>query len=422
MKLTPRKIAIVITSLVALLVVTLFSSSLFETNTAGFRQVKQAAVTGTLTCRLEPGMYTQMFGDIHTYKEASTFAFTTDGVEGARPIGSLPTRFNDGTQANVSGSVRVMLPNTCDELVAVHRKFKSMDGVMGKLVLPAIRKALFSSGPHMTAAESYAERRAEFAELVSDQLVNGVIRVDKAKVEVTDEITGEKREGWEIRKLNCVEDDGLNCVNGLQRDPSVFREFGITLTNFVIDEITYPQAVLDQIERQRKARMDIITQQAEAKQAEARAKKAAAEAEAAIAETRAKEEIQKTQRIVKAEADKAEAVLQAEKVKEVAKLEKEAAEFEKKKQILLGEGEATRKRLVMQADGALEKKLEAWVKAQQFYADALGKAQPGALVPALQMGGGAQGNSSAQSFIDLFTAKAARDLTLDMKVKGGASQ
>jgi hypothetical protein len=272
----------------------------------------------------------------------------------------------------------------------------------------------------MTAAESYAERRAEFAELVSEQLVNGVIKVDKTKVEITDEITGEKREGWEITKLTCPEDDGLRCVNGLQRDPSVFREFGITLTNFVIDEITYPDAVLQQIERQRKARMDIITQQAEAKQAEARAKKAAAEAEAAIAETRAKEEIQKTQRIVKAEADKAEAVLQAEKVKEVAKLEKEAAEFEKKKQILLGEGEATRKRLVMQADGALTQKLEALVSINAKYAEALSKASPGSLVPSLSMGGSNSGG--ALDLINLLTAQAARQLSVDTNIKGQTSK
>ena len=291
---------------------------------------------------------------------------------------------------------------------------------MGKLVLPAIRKALFSSGPHMTASESYAERRAEFAELVSDQLVNGVIRVDKQKVQVTDEITGEQREGWEIKKLTCTE-ESLSCVNGLQRDPSVFREFGITLTNFVIDEINYPEAVLGQIERQRKARMDIITQQAEAKQAEARAKKAASEAEAAIAETRAKEEIQKTQRIVKAEADKAEAVLQAEKVKEVAKLEKEAAEFEKKKLTLLGEGEAARKRLVMSADGALEKKLEAWVEAQKAWAAAYKDRK----VPSTVFGGGGNssgagyGDTDVQALIKLLTVNTAQDLNLKMSVPKG---
>ena len=87
---------------------------------------------------------------------------------------------------------------------------------------------------------------------------------------------------------------------------------------------------------------------------------------------------------------------------------KEAAEFEKRKQILLGEGEATRKRLVMQADGALAQKLATLEKINQAYADALAKAQPGALVPALQMGGAGKGGGSAMNFVDLLTAKAAR--------------
>lgn len=412
-----QKLAIIISSVVALLIVTLFSSSLFETNTAGHMQVKQAAITGELTCRLDPGMYGQFFGDIHTYSEASTFFFTADTETGENRDQSLPTRYNDGTQAKVSGSVRVILPQDCESLTLIHRKFKSMNGVMGKLVLPAIRKALFSSGPHMSAAESYAERRAEFAALVEDQLVNGVIHVDKEQVEKLDEITGKKKLVWEVNKVKCEADDGLTCVGGLRRDVAVFREFSISLTNFVVDEINYPKNVTAQIEAQRKARMDIITQQAEAKQAEARASKAAAEALAAVAETRAKEEIEKTQRIVRAEADKAEAVLQAEKVKDVAKLEKEAAEFEKKKQILLGEGEATRKKLVMQADGALEKKLDALVKINAQYADALAKAQPGALVPALQMGSSSGGSGGALDLVNLLTAKAAKDLSTDLGVQ-----
>jgi regulator of protease activity HflC (stomatin/prohibitin superfamily) len=270
----------------------------------------------------------------------------------------------------------------------------------------------------MTAAESYAERRGEFATLAEDQLINGVIKVDQLEQETVDPITGDTTTIKVVTPRTCGEDNGTTCVGGRERDLGVFREFGISLTNFVIDGIKYPDNVLAQIEAQRKARMNIITQEAEAKEAEARAKKAKSEAEAAVAETRAKEEIAKTQRIVKAEADKAEAVLQAEKVKDVARLEKEAAEFTKKKEILLGEGEATRKRLVMQADGALEKKLAAWVKAQEAYAKALGTAQPGALVPSLQMGTSGGKSGSAQDFINLLTAGAAKDLSLDLKVKG----
>lgn len=401
-------------AVLAVLVTAITFNQIVETNEAGNVQVKQAAVTGTLSCKLDPGMWTQLFGTIHTYKEAETFQFIESTGR------SLPTRFADATKAQVSGTVRVLLPVTdCDALVRIHRKFKSFDGVMSRLVEPAMRKALFMSGPHMTAAESYAERRGEFASLAEDQLINGVIRVDKTEREIVDPITGEKKTIKVVEPRTCTKENGTTCVGGFERDVGVFREFNISLTNFVIDGIKYPKNVLAQIEAQRQARMDIITQQAEAQQAEARAKKAVAEAEAAIAETRAKEEIQKTQRIVKAEADKAEAVLQAEKVKEVAKLEKEAAEFEKKKQILLGEGEATRKKLVMQADGALQQKLDAWVKAQEFYAGALGKAQPGALVPTLMMGSNGKSGSASTDLVELLKAKTARDLSLDLGVRSG---
>jgi regulator of protease activity HflC (stomatin/prohibitin superfamily) len=183
-----------------------------------------------------------------------------------------------------------------------------------------------------------------------------------------------------------------------------------------LTDIVYPKAVLDQIEAQRNARMDIITQQAEAKKEEAEALKEEAVGRKNVAQSRAKELVEKEQRIVRAEADKAEAILKGEKVKEVAKLEKEAAEFEKKKQILLGEGEATRKRLVMSADGALEKKLGAWVEAQKVWAEAYSKRN----VPTTVLGGGGgsgHGDADVQSLIKLLTVKTAKDLSLDLGVK-----
>lgn len=411
-QITPRKIFILVGASIGAILLLFSAGSLVETNTAGNVQVKQAAITGELTCKLDPGMWAQMFGTIHTYKEASTFHFSATSERGD---GSLPTRFADATKAQVSGTVRVLLPVTdCDSLIQIHKKFRSFDGVMVKLVEPAMKKALFNSGPHMTAAESYAERRGEFASLAEDQLMNGVIRVDQVSRTVVDILTGKKTVIRVVQPRSCTEENDT-CIGGFARQIGVFRAFGITLTNFVIDGITYPDNVLAQIEAQRAARMDIITQQAEAQQAEARAKKAVAEASAAVAETRAKEEISKTQRIVKAEADKAEAILHAQKVKEVAKLAKDAAVFEKDRQILLGQGEATRKRLVMGADGALDKKLAAYVATQKAWAEAYSKRK----VPTTVFGGSGSGgqDGSTQVLIDLLTAKTAKDLSLDISTK-----
>ncbi len=386
-----------------------FGGNIVETNTAGFMQVKQAAVTGTLTCRMEAGMYYQGFGDIHTYSEAETFFFTADVETGEAANQSLATRFKDGAKADVSGSLRVILPTTCDDLKNLHRKFQSMDGVMTKLVLPAVRKALFNTGPHMSAGESYAERRGEFASLASDQLQFGVILVDKHEETRPDPITGEPKQVWIITKRECspgVEDG--TCINGYIRDRSAFAEFNVTITNFVVDGIEYPQAVLAQIEAQRKARMNIITQQAEAKEAEARAAKANAEAEAKIAETRALEEVQKTKLVVAAEGKR-----------EQARLGQEAAEFIKQEQILLGQGEAERKRLVLQADGALAQKLEALKTIQQYWADAYAKRQ----VPTMVMGGTpGQTDTASTDFSQMMQLLVASQLGVDLTIPKGTTR
>jgi len=389
---------------------------MFETNSAGFMQVKQAAITGNLSCKSKPGMYLQLFGDIFTYPEATTFYFTVDKETGEKRDQSLPTRFNDGARASVSGSVRVILPTDCEDLKLLHRKFKSAKGVMAKLVLPAVRKALFNTGPHMSAAESFAERRGEFAALVENQLVNGIILVEKIQEIKPDLITGENKKIWVLVKKRCsVLVDKESCIDGYLRDRAAFLDFNVKVINLVIDNITYSPKVLEQIETQRKARMDIITQQAQAKQAEARAAKANAEAKAQIAETRAKEEVQKTQRVVRAEADKEEAILRAQKKKEVAFLDLAAAELEKKANILRGEGEASRRRAIMHADGALSQKLEVMAQIHQYYADALAHAKPGALVPQTVIGQGK--SSSANDLIQLLLVKTAKDLNINSKLK-----
>ena len=74
----------------------IFSSSfLVETNRAGFTKVKQAAVIGTLSVHDEPGMFTQLFGEVFEYKKADTYFFSKHSTEGEREDTSIDVRFND---------------------------------------------------------------------------------------------------------------------------------------------------------------------------------------------------------------------------------------------------------------------------------------------------------------------------------------
>lgn len=97
----------------------------------------------------------------------------------------------------------------------------------------------------------------------------------------------------------------------------------------------------------------------------------------------------------------------------------EAAEYTKKALTLEGEGIAAKKRAVMQADGALEKKLATYENVNALYAKAWGT-YTGQMVPSTvigQGGNGADAASAFQGFMSLMTAKTAKDLSLDMNIK-----
>jgi hypothetical protein len=77
-----------------------------------------------------------------------------------------------------------------------------------------------------------------------------------------------------------------------------------------------------------------------------------------------------------------------------------------------------RKKLVMNADGALDKKLEAYKVVNAKYAEAI-KNYQGAWVPSVIMGNSAgTGANGGQALIDMLTAKTAKDLALDMSIVG----
>lgn len=109
---------------------------------------------------------------------------------------------------------------------------------------------------------------------------------------------------------------------------------------------------------------------------------------------------------------KARNVTEAESNKAVAVLAVQTAELDKQKLILEGEGEAAKKKLSMQANGALEQKLAAYIETQKYWAEAFSKFQ-GNLVPTYQSG--TQNGGNAMNWMEIMGMKAMKDLNLDLK-------
>lgn len=129
-----------------------------------------------------------------------------------------------------------------------------------------------------------------------------------------------------------------------------------------------------------------------------------------IAEQKSKQEVAEEEATT---ATKIMAVEQINKVR-LAEIEKEAAGHNKERLVLEGQGEGEKRKAIMEADGALAQKLEAWTKVNEMYASAI-KEYTGNWVPNIIMGGnGSASQNPAMDMINLMVAKAAKELNLDM--------
>lgn len=362
--------------------------NIFEMNNSNQIMVVQNPFTGKLSWYTDAGIKVQGFGKVTKYPKREIYEFKT------------PVRFNDGGHGTMYGSVSYELPMDEKSLTNIHVKFGSINSLENQLVATVVSKSIYMTGPLMSSKESYAEKRNYLIQYVEDQIQNGVYRTISKEAKTTDQMTGVEK------TVTVVEICTKNGIPERQEDPAM-AYFGIKTFNFAINELPYDAAVETQIKQQQQLAMDVQTAIASAKKAEQNAITIEKEGQATAAKAKWDQE-----------AIKSRLVTEAEQKREVAKLDKEAAEFKKQEQILLGQGEAERKKLVMSADGALDKKLDAWKEVNFKYAEMIKGSQ---LVPSVVMGGDGK-TAAANDWIQLFMAKTAKDLALDMSVPQGGNR
>jgi len=391
------------------------SPKIFDTVEKGTYQIKQAAVTGTMSAKMDPGLWLQLFGDITVWPTAETFFFTKDSDEGTAADQSIEVRFNDGSLCDVSGTLRNIMPTNPQDAVnlVTVRGHKTYYDVQQKLILPHVRNSLRLTANLMSARESYAEKRTDFLYWAADQIQNGIYQTDEETKKIMDPITGEMVTRT-VKRIKMGE-------NGLPlRQMNPLQDTGIHLVNFEIKAFEYADKVKAQIGAQQEALMAVATARAKAQEAEQDKLTIEAQGEAKVAKARYLELEKKATAVVQAERDKEVAETHAQKELEVAKLAKAAAKETKEKDILLGQGQAEKKRLVMQADGALKQKLEALVEINKNYANAYKERK----VPQVYMAGGSGANGTSNPddefsrFMNLMNIRNAKELAIDMNIKG----
>jgi regulator of protease activity HflC (stomatin/prohibitin superfamily) len=403
-----KGIVVALLTLAAVSVLLLSIGQFFEYNGAGDVLVVQH-INGSLSVHTDPGYKWQGFGTVTHYRKSLQHWFSSKEDQGDARDQSIRVRFNDGGHANISGSVRVDIPVDQASLLDIHSTFGSQTALEQQLVRTVIEKAVYMTGPLMSSKESYAEKRNNMLNLIEDQASGGVYQTLVKETDVEDPLTGEKR------RMAIVElrRDGAGRI--LRQEESPLTRFNVKIYNLSLNEIKYDETVEKQIDAQQEAIMNVQTAIANAKRAEQDAITVAKQGEASAAS--AKWEQEKIN---------ARLVAEAEGRKKAALLDKEAAEYERQRQILLGQGESERKRLLMEANNALDSKLDAYVRVNEAWARAFTEMKV-PVVPSIIFGQGAANgtngtngpsNSSVQDLMNLLQAKTARDLSLDLSTVG----
>jgi hypothetical protein len=386
-----------------------------------------------------PGWKFALFARTTVYKKSDQYHFMYDKDDKGTVTSKkdcLATRFNDQGSAHICGTLSFDLPSDADTMLKLHNKFRSMDGIVVRLVKPAVIKSVYNSGPMMSSKESAGKKRSDLINFIQDQATRGIYKTSSRQEEVPD-LLAPPIDVVEMVDVPKVDDNGEPIVDDndnpvMIRKPrktlrpatkkvtivepklgkdgrievqelSTVTEYGIKMYNITLERILYEPKVKEQINAQRDMTMKIQTKIAEAKNAQQDTITAEQMGKAAAAKAKWEEERKKATAVTAAESQKAVAVLDLEK----AKLEAEA-------RLTRARAEAESKKLVMLADGALDKKLQAWVDVQKAYAAEMGKQR---WVPEVQMGGSSSGAESAASLMQLWQVKAARDLGLDLSVQ-----
>ncbi|MFA5999406.1 MAG: hypothetical protein WC783_00295 [Candidatus Paceibacterota bacterium] len=396
-ELSVSKILAIAGTVLAVFFFSYMGCSAFTKVDAGEIVVIQHPFDGDLKVALSPGLKWTQFGKSTTYKKSFQYWFSKALDQGNEADQSIKVRFNDGGHAFISGGVRIDLPLDELKMIQIHTRLGSQFAIEHELIRPVVEKSIYMTGPLMSSKESYAEKRNDLIAFIEDQSSKGVYKTIGRDVKINDPMTGIEKT---VTVVDLVKDNNGNIK---RQEESPITTFGLKMYALSLTSIDYDATVETQIKSQQEAIMQVQTAMANAKKAEQDAITAEKNGQANAAKAKWAQEV-----------DKATAVTKAQQNLEVATLDKQAAEQEKTAAILRGQGEAEARKLIMNADGALAVKLEAWKAVNNTWATQIANYK-GAWVPGIVMGSTSGSNNAAMNFMDLMMAKTARDLNLEFK-------
>lgn len=352
-------------------------------------------------------------------------------------LGPVRAIFLDQVDAQISATARFMLPTEEESFLLIARQYRSPDNLIRTTLLPAFRETLQANAALMGAEDYFAGKRTEFNIDFEEQLKNGLYLVRRKEVVqaapqnqgdgTADASRGTEQEafGDEDKVVFVVEKITRNGVP--VRKAQSYAALGISVVESRITDVVPNKKFNDRMQLKQQASADRAIAREQRIQEEEQKLLAEARGQREVAERQAAMKVEQIERTTKAETEKAEALINANRQLEQAEIEKQAAAVQlERDQIsaqsieVLADAKAYEREALLQADNALQLKLDTEVAIQKVWAQAFSQRKvPNNLwvTGATDTDAPMAGNTELQQIQQLMTMQLAKTLDYDREVK-----
>ena len=316
-------------------------------------------------------------------------------------------------------------------------EYRTAANFLNTALIPAFKETLQATASLMSAEEYFSGSRTEFNSEFENQIRDGIYIVRRISKQIVDDTADTK--GSANASLGENQKDYGNHTRVVfdvvkqytdtgetKRKKQNFTKFGVSVVEARVTEMIPNEKFAKRMELKQKASADRAIAREQRIQEEEQKLLAVAKGEREVAERQAIWKADQIEQTTKAETEKQLAITAANKQLEQARIEKQTADIQLEKAnvdaqkiVALADANAYEKAKMLEADNALQIKMDTEIKIQQVWADAYAKRA----VPQYVFGGSGGANapvgsdSETANFMKLMTIEAAKNLNYNRNVQ-----
>ena len=402
-------------------------------------------ITGAESMVTDVGYNVYLFGRYNSWKNAMSVQSSYNGSglvsaeqEAATMSADLPPQllvFLDQVDAQVQATTRFELPTDEESFLRLARQYRTPENLLRTELIPAFQETLGANAALMSAEDYFQGGKTEFNNEFQRQMETGIylvrrveerVRLDEAanaKATANASLGTQQQDyGDQFKTIFKVEKLRDNTGQPMRKAQS-FAKFGISVTSARVTNVQPNAKFRERMQLRQQAAADRAIAREKRVQEEEQRLLAIAKGEREVAERQAAAKVEQIEKTTNAETSKQLALTEARRRNEQAAIDRdtsmiqlERARIDAEARQVAADAAAYEKRAILEADNALQQKLDAYVTAQKFWAEAFAQRR----VPTQVFGNQSSGpgnDSDIQTFMDIMTMRAAKDLSVDPEIE-----